>query len=114
MSHEALVGLRKVCKGGGVPAAELVGETAVHGAEGGEEGGFLAGRRGDRETEGARGADGLLDEVGERPAAADVGGVGGRGAGDGRSVVNEVSDGDVGVGCAWGEGEEDCEEGVLE
>lgn len=97
-----------------IPAAELVGKTAVDGAEGGEECGFVARGGGDGEAEGAGGTDGFLDEVGEGPAAADVGYVCGGGGGDGGYVVDEVGDRDVGVCCAWREGEQDCEEGVLE
>lgn len=55
-----------------------------------------------------------MDEVGEGPGAADVGDVCRVRGGDGGAVVDEVFDADVGVGCGWGEGEEDCEEGVLQ
>ena len=73
LSYEPLIRQRQVRDGGRVPAAELVGEAAVDGAEGGEESGFVARGGGDGEAEGAGGTDGFLDEVGERPAAADVG-----------------------------------------
>lgn len=92
LSHEPLIRQREMRNGRRVPAAELVGEAAVDGTEGGEEGGFVARGRGDGEAEGARGADGFLDEVGEGPAAADVGDVGGGGGGDGGGVVDEVGD----------------------
>lgn len=75
-----------------VPATELVGEAAIDGAERGEECGFVARGGRDGEAEGAGGANGFLDEVGERPAPADIGYVCGRGRGDGGGVVDEVGD----------------------
>lgn len=67
----------------------------------------MAGGGADGHVEGARGADGFLDEVGEGPGAADIGRVGGVVTGDGGIVFYEVVDADVGVGGAGWEGEED-------
>lgn len=92
LAHETLIRQREVRNGRRVPAAKLIGEAAIDGAEGGEEGGFVARGGGDGEAEGAGRADGFLDEVGERPAAADVGYVCGGGGGDGGGVVDEVGD----------------------
>lgn len=74
----------------------------------------MARRGAERHVERARAADGFLHEVGERPAAADVGRVGGVVRGDGGRVGDEVVDADVCVRGRGGEGEEDGEEGVLE
>jgi len=114
LAHKALVRGRERDQRRPVERAEVVGEAAIYGAEARQKCRFLARRRGDGQTQAARGANAVLHEVRERPAAADVGCVCGGGRGDGGGVVDEVSDADVRVGCAWGEGEEDGEEGVLE
>lgn len=114
LAHDALVRLGEEGHGGVVPGAEDVREGAEDGAEVGEQLALLARRGGDGQVEGARRADGLLDQVGERPAAADVGRVGRVRVRDGARVVDQVVDVDVGVRGRGRQGEQHREEGVLE
>ena len=107
LAHDTLVALREQRERVRVPGAEDVGKGAVDGAEVGDELGLVARRRADGDVERARGADGFLHQVGEGPGAADVGRVRWVVGGDGGVVFDEVVYADVGVGGAWGEGEED-------
>lgn len=113
LAHDALVGAREGAQAGGVPGAEDVREGAVDGAEVGEQLRLVPRGRADGQVERARRADALLHQVRERPAAADVGRVGGRGVGCRGGVVDQVVHVHVGVGGGGGQGEEDGEEGVL-
>lgn len=88
MANDTLVRCAELSDGFCVPGTEYVGKGAIYSAEVGEEFRFLAGSGADREVEGPRGADRFLDQVGERPTAADVSCVCGVAVGDGRGVVD--------------------------
>lgn len=83
LANDALVSFRGACKGGAVPGAENVGQRAVDCLKVREEFDLLAKRRADREGQRARGADSFLYEVGECPAATDIGCIGRRRRRDG-------------------------------
>jgi hypothetical protein len=100
LPHNAFIALCELREGFGVPGAENVRKGAVYGAEVGDKFGLVADSGADGDVKGARAADAFLDEVGEGPGAADVGGVGGVVACDGGVVFDEVVDADVRVGCA--------------
>lgn len=77
LPHDPLVALSHLGKHGYVPRPKDVGEGAVDGPEVGDELGFVPDCGADGDVERAWGTDGFLDQVGERPGAAQVGDVGG-------------------------------------
>lgn len=88
LSDDTLVVLGEQCDRFGIPRPEDVREGAVHGTEIRQKLRFLSRAGTDGEIKGARGTDRLLHQVGQRPAPADIGCVGGIGLCDAGGVVD--------------------------